>query len=158
MSAPLNPASIHIVSAPSHGVAAVEASTGHVWYFPNTDFWGIDSFTYTVSDTSGHTSGAATVMIGVMPDSTPPVINSVTESRGPANTWRISGTVTDDDPAHVIVHFGGLLAGEYATVNADGTFSLDVYLSPGEFGGYSAQAVNAELVSSAIVFGDIDNP
>jgi hypothetical protein len=155
MPASLNPASIHIISAPRNGVAAVETSTGQVWYFPNTEFSGMDLFTYTVANSSGITSNIASVLIGVIPDATLPVIANLAASPRPTNIWRISGTVSDDDPAGVVVHFGGILAGESANVNADGAFYLDVYLGPGDYGMYSALALNSEGYSSTIVNGYI---
>jgi hypothetical protein len=51
-----------------------------------------------------------------------------------------------------------MLAMEHANVNADGTFSLEIYLGPSTVGMFSAQACNAEAYSSLVVYGYINSP
>ncbi|MBT1678577.1 Ig-like domain-containing protein [Curtobacterium aurantiacum] len=58
-----------IVTGPSHGTAVV-AADGSVEYTPAAGFSGTDSFTYTVTDGSGVTTGAATVTLTVRPVAT----------------------------------------------------------------------------------------
>ncbi|MCS6560218.1 Ig-like domain-containing protein, partial [Curtobacterium flaccumfaciens] len=58
-----------IVTGPSHGTAVV-ATDGSVEYTPTAGASGNDSFTYTVTDGSGVTTGAATVTITVRPVAT----------------------------------------------------------------------------------------
>jgi Bacterial Ig domain len=57
---PNDPSSVVIVSPPTEGTASVN-SDGTVLYIPDNGFIGSDSFTYTVNDTNGKTSNAATV-------------------------------------------------------------------------------------------------
>jgi len=61
---PIDPATVAIVSPAVNG-QAIANPVGTVSYTPNPDFSGADSFTYTVRDTSGNVSNAATVSITV---------------------------------------------------------------------------------------------
>jgi hypothetical protein len=82
----LNPSSVVIVSAPTHGSASLQTS-GSILYTPTTGYIGADSFTYKVSDVDGRVSNVATVSINVtLPP--PPTAGAVT-----ANTFR-SNAVT----------------------------------------------------------------
>jgi len=63
----LDPASVAVQSAPSSGSVSVDASTGDVTYTPAENFNGSDSFAYTVADTEGAPSAAATVRVTVAP-------------------------------------------------------------------------------------------
>src|SRR5207247_2423160 len=62
---PIDPTTVAIGSSPANGGVSVDAVTGAVTYTPNSGFFGSDSFTYTVKDTAGNTSNAATVSITV---------------------------------------------------------------------------------------------
>ncbi len=59
-----------IASAGSNGGTAVDAVTGVVTYTPNTDFVGVDAFTYTVDNDVPNTSNTATVTVTVSAAST----------------------------------------------------------------------------------------
>ncbi|HET9595183.1 MAG TPA: Ig-like domain-containing protein [Anaeromyxobacteraceae bacterium] len=60
----INPASVTIVTAPLHGTAVANAD-GTVTYTPALRYAGADSFRYTVANTAGTASAAATVSIVV---------------------------------------------------------------------------------------------
>lgn len=62
----INAASVKIVagSGPANGSVAVDP-TGAVTYAPNIGFVGTDSFSYTLADTTGAVSNAATVTVSV---------------------------------------------------------------------------------------------
>ncbi|MFA0849618.1 Ig-like domain-containing protein [Curtobacterium sp. WHRI 8282] len=64
-----------IVTGPSHGTAVV-AADGSVEYTPAAGASGTDSFTYTVADGSGVTTGAATVTITVRPVATADTVST----------------------------------------------------------------------------------
>jgi CshA-type fibril repeat protein/VCBS repeat-containing protein len=64
-----------IVTGPSHGTAVV-AADGSVEYTPTAGASGNDSFTYTVTDGSGVTTGAATVTITVRPVATADTVST----------------------------------------------------------------------------------
>lgn len=59
----LNPSSIKIVVAPTHGTAVV--TNGEVVYTPTTGYAGLDTFQYTVQDNLGTVSNAATVSLSI---------------------------------------------------------------------------------------------
>jgi len=61
----LNPASVTIVTNPSHGQVSVNPSTGQVTYTNNGNFTGTDSFQYTVADDNGEVSNTATAYVRV---------------------------------------------------------------------------------------------
>ncbi len=62
--APLNPASVHVIVAPSFGTAQV-MSNGLILYTHNGGPATSDQFTYTVKDVAGTTSQPATVFVSI---------------------------------------------------------------------------------------------
>ena len=62
----LNPATVTIVTQPADGTATVDTTDGHIKYTPNAGFIGADSLTYSVSDSAGSVSAAATVTLNVV--------------------------------------------------------------------------------------------
>ncbi len=73
----LNAASVAITTAPQHGSATVNSTSGAVTYQPATGYSGSDGFQYTVSDGLGAVSNAASVSITVQPA---PVANNDTDT------------------------------------------------------------------------------
>jgi len=69
----LIPSSVMVTSGPSNGGTSVNTTTGAVTYTPNSQYNGIDTFTYTVEDDSGAVSNAATVTVTVSSVNDPPV-------------------------------------------------------------------------------------
>ncbi|MDN3389422.1 Ig-like domain-containing protein, partial [Pseudoalteromonas sp. APC 4017] len=68
----LDVSSVTVVSAPSNGQTQVTA-TGAIIYTANTNYFGTDSFTYTVKDSNGATSNEASVTMTVTPVNDAPV-------------------------------------------------------------------------------------
>ncbi|MFY8326024.1 Ig-like domain-containing protein [Pseudoalteromonas sp. ZZD1] len=68
----LDVSSVTVVSAPSNGQTQVTA-TGAIIYTANADYFGSDSFTYTVKDSNGATSNEATVTMTVNPVNDAPI-------------------------------------------------------------------------------------
>ncbi len=68
----LDPGSLIITSAPSHGTA-VPASDGAVMYTHDGSETHTDSFTYTIDDNSATTSNPALVSVVITPQNDPPV-------------------------------------------------------------------------------------
>ncbi|MBB1424745.1 tandem-95 repeat protein, partial [Pseudoalteromonas sp. SG43-7] len=68
-----------VVSAPSNGQTQVTA-TGAIIYTANADYYGDDSFTYTVKDSNGAISNLATVTMTVNPVNDAPVAQTQTLS------------------------------------------------------------------------------
>ena len=58
------PESVSVFSAPTHGVVSISV-TGEVTYTPNTDYFGDDSFSYTIKDTVGAVSLPGTVSVSI---------------------------------------------------------------------------------------------
>jgi gliding motility-associated-like protein len=68
----INPSSVTINTNPSNGSAVVQPD-GTVKYTPKKDYYGTDTFTYTIKDVSGATSAPGTVTVVVTPVNDPPV-------------------------------------------------------------------------------------
>ncbi|MGH7135376.1 MAG: Ig-like domain-containing protein [Pirellulales bacterium] len=77
----LVPSTVQIVTQPQFGTVSVNPATGIATYTPGPTFTVSDSFQYTVSDTNGKTSNAATVTINLTQAT--PVASSF--SQPPAN-------------------------------------------------------------------------
>jgi hypothetical protein len=78
-----------------------------------------------------------------------PMMISFSVREGVSNMWFFEGEVLDEDVSSVTIRFGGLLAGETAAVNADGTFSFGKLLPDGTQGAVSAKAVDELGLESA---------
>src|SRR6185369_11767945 len=72
----IDPSSVTIVSPPANGSPSVNYD-GSITYTPAGNFSGTDSFIYTVANTFGSVSNAATVTVNVAsaPAPAPPVAN-----------------------------------------------------------------------------------
>jgi len=68
----IDASSAAVASSPSHGSVVVQPG-GTFLYTPGKDFYGTDSFTYTIKDVAGATSKPGTVTIIVTPVNDPPV-------------------------------------------------------------------------------------
>jgi hypothetical protein len=86
-----------------------------------------------------------------------PVITTFGCAESPNNWWLFSGTVTDPNPAGVVVHFGGLpsLNGQSTKCDASGHFAFLVQLQAGEQGTVSAVAINGNGNKSAAAFTNV---
>ncbi|MBN9295973.1 MAG: tandem-95 repeat protein [Filimonas sp.] len=63
--AALVPSTVTIVKQPDHGTVTIDPVTGKVTYTPNQDYFGTDTYTYTVKDANGAISNVATGTITV---------------------------------------------------------------------------------------------
>ncbi|MCG8604915.1 tandem-95 repeat protein, partial [bacterium] len=79
------PGTVTIVSAPANGTAFISGAPGSITYSPRSDFFGTDSFTYTVNDNTGLTSNVATVSI---------IVNSVNDAPVAQNDLSFTGHAT----------------------------------------------------------------
>ncbi len=93
--------SVAIKTQPAHGSAAVQTDgSGSVVYTPDANYYGSDSFTYTVKDNEGEESNVATVAITVTAVSDgPPVAvdDSATTNEGSSVTIDVTANDTDPD-------------------------------------------------------------
>lgn len=78
--------SVTLVQQPLNGMVSLDAS-GRVTYVPNADFSGNDFFTYTVRDTNGATSNAATVNL---------IVNNTADAPVISNSFASTATVAED--------------------------------------------------------------
>jgi len=103
----LMPASVTIVSQPQNGtITEINGATGALTYVPHSDFFGTDTFSYTVADDSGAVSEPAAVYIQVLPvNDAPHVFNLLQPQNGDtlaavteplAFVWRSSQDVDGD--------------------------------------------------------------
>ncbi len=90
----INPATVAITTQPGHGSLQVNATTGAVTYTPAANFFGADSFAYTVNDNDGLISNEALVSITINPVNDAPSFTTgadqtVLEDSGPqtVNPW-----------------------------------------------------------------------
>jgi len=127
-----------ITQGANGGTVAITNSGANVSYTPAANYYGPDSFTYQVTDSTGLTSGFATVLITVNAVNDAPVANpdsnAVTED-SPTNP--VSGNVLSNDTdadgntltvASVngaAVNVGAAVAGTYGsvTISSNGTYS-----------------------------------
>ena len=126
-----------LLAAPEHG-ALVLNPDGSFDYTPDTDFTGSDSFTYTVTDTTGNTD-EATVTLTVTPvndapngtgdDYTTPSATALSVAAGAgllANDADVEGDALDVGQVEELIGNVGteitLDSGARLTVNADGSF------------------------------------
>jgi hypothetical protein len=75
--------SVNITTVPSNGTASVNTSDGSITYAPNAGYTGIDTFQYTVGDSTGATSAPATITVNV--SATPignPIVANLAETVG----------------------------------------------------------------------------
>ena len=62
----LDPSTVTVTSGPTHGTTSINTTTGYIQYTPETNYYGSDSFTYTVNDDDGAPSNTATVTIAIL--------------------------------------------------------------------------------------------
>src|SRR5262249_37871997 len=90
----LVPSSVFVVSNPSRGTVSVDPATGEITYTATGFFTGSDNFRYTVQDSSGQTSSAATVTVIV----NRPVANADFTEPTPNTPVGIDVLENDTDP------------------------------------------------------------
>jgi hypothetical protein len=76
----LNVSSVAITTAPAHGTATVDSTTGTITFQPTTAYSGTDSFKYTVRDNLGALSNNADVTVRIQP--APVAVNDTATVQG----------------------------------------------------------------------------
>ncbi len=88
------------VTQPAHGQSSTDGA--YAYYTPTTNYYGQDSFTYTISDNHGGTD-TATVYVTVINNDIPPIANNDTITTNEDVPIWISGLANDYDPDGTIV-------------------------------------------------------
>ncbi|MEM9784862.1 MAG: Ig-like domain-containing protein [Pseudomonadota bacterium] len=116
-------AAFAIVTQAGNGTV-VDNGNGTFTYSPNPDFNGVDSFTYSVTDSEGATD-TATISVAVTPiDDAPEADNSVVDATEGGAVIAGSVTATDIDSANIVYSVQGT-APAGLSFNNDGTFTFD---------------------------------
>lgn len=126
----LDPSTVQLTGLPDSGTARVNPN-GTITYTASATAEGVDSFTYTVRNSTGAISNEATVVIslGTIPDTTGPVPTITTTATSPTGLAQIPFTITFDenvtgfDQSDVAVTNGTV--SNFVAVNAT-TFTFDV--------------------------------
>lgn len=132
----LDPATVAIGTPAVNGLATANID-GSVSYTPNPDFNGVDSFTYTVRDTVGAISNAATVSVTVSPlNDNPVAVNDVFDVAQDSinNSLDVLGNDSDVDGDTLTITAVDATGSAGGAVTTNGT---DVSYSP--LAGYSGQ-------------------
>ncbi|MET3808895.1 hypothetical protein ABIB25_005927, partial [Nakamurella sp. UYEF19] len=111
--APLDPASVVVVTAAGHGTTSVNPGTGGITYTPATGFSGVDTYQYKVCDTSNPTPLCSTATVTVTVNNTVTAVNdSAATAQNAATTINVlaNDTITTGgaplNPASVAVQTG----------------------------------------------------
>ena len=157
------PSSVAVASNPADGTAAANGD-GTITYTPNPSFLGADTFTYTISDTSGDVSTPATVTINVgltisstgsahslMASASNGAVFTVSISRGSALIG-VGGTASASAPVKGVVTLTGS-GNDLDAIQVSGTTSASI-LSISATGG----TVNLASVSGSSPLKEIAAP
>ncbi|HVX16168.1 MAG TPA: Ig-like domain-containing protein [Pirellulales bacterium] len=120
----VNPATVAVVTAPLHGTVAVDPVTGLINYTPQANFFGNDSFTYTVANFQGTVSNIALVSLTVLSQGIPVALNH--EFVLVPGSSVIQGVSALDDPSNTGALITTLVTqAQFGTVslNTNGTFT-----------------------------------
>ena len=166
-------------STPLHGTVVVNPDGTYV-YTPAAGFSGVDTFTYDVTDASGHVS-TATVTIGVMPVAEPdsasavagsPLVGASLLANDIGSGLTASTTITSVNPAHgtlvlnpdgTFVYtptpgYSGLDSFNYTVTDASGQMSsatVTLSIAPKAFADSGTTAASTPLVSSSVLTNDL---
>jgi VCBS repeat-containing protein len=93
----VDPSTVAITDSPDHGTVQVNALTGVVTYTPAQDFFGADTFRYTVRDNTGLISNEATVTITISPVNDAPVAQNDSAAKNEDTAVLINILANDTD-------------------------------------------------------------
>ena len=92
----VDPTTVSITGDPTNGSVSVDAS-GIVSYTPDAEYYGSDTFTYTVKDEDGATSNEATVTVMIDEVNDPPVANDDSSTTDEDTSVAIDVAANDTD-------------------------------------------------------------
>lgn len=97
--APVLPITFALGTSPAHGsLSGFDSATGAVTYTPNAGYHGTDSFTFTVTDSAGLTSSAATVTLTVSAGTPTANAQTVAVNHNTAKALTLTGSDPDSPP------------------------------------------------------------
>ncbi len=153
-----NGLSISAITQPDHG-AIVDNGNGTVTYTPDADYYGVDSFIYTIIDNEG-SSSSATVTINVLAVNDNPVARAdyMTVSED-VTTISLNLLANDSDKENDTITILSVANGQHGTVvnNGDGTISYIpfenyygsdsfTYIITDQYGSTSAAIVDVNIL------------
>ena len=121
-----------VVTAPVHGVLAM-GGDGAYTYTPQTDFNGLDAFSFRASDGTAD-SGIATVALAVVPVNDPPTVvrpspivyvDTLEDDTFAVVSGQLAATDVDGDPLAYAIAGAVPVSGALSKVGAYGTLRLD---------------------------------
>jgi len=119
----LDSSSVQIESSPSSGIISqVDTSTGAITYAPDAGFTGTDTYSYTVADTTGARSEAATVTVEVQDRGEPFITTWETTSPDSSITIPTDTSASNYD---FVIDWGDGTTETYSGVDPDPTHSYD---------------------------------
>ncbi|MEN8166416.1 MAG: Ig-like domain-containing protein [Pseudomonadota bacterium] len=135
---------------------------GSLTYTPNPDFWGEDSFTYTISDGRGGTS-SATVSISITPVNDPPLASddAYTTDEDVVLVMAAPGVLANDsdiDGDPLTASLETAPAHGSVVVNPDGSFSYTPYPDYNGPDGFSYLVADGNGASDSATVSLIINP
>ncbi len=112
------------VGIPAHGTAFKNVSTGNIVYTPSGNYYGPDSFTYTIQDL-GNLTATATVYVTVTSVNDLPVAISDSASTAEDTPVTVNVLANDSDPEGDALSVAGATQGLHGStqVNADNTIT-----------------------------------
>jgi hypothetical protein len=127
-----------ITTGDADGAFYIDSLTGEIKVCDPNALQGGEAYVLNVVVTDGESSDAVNVTINVMAGNVAPVINDFVYAHAGADAYTFQGTVIDENPDGMVITFGGILAGETALVQADGSFSITRIITPGTVGDVTA--------------------
>jgi hypothetical protein len=133
----IDPTTVQVTVAPSHGNVAVDPVTGDVTYTPNAGFVGIDTFRYTVMDDRGTVSNESPVTV---------LVNDPSAAATATTTAFASATQSASDQS---VTLNAKVVSAGGTVNG-GTVTFSVYdFNGNQIGSTVSGAVSGGVATAA---------
>jgi hypothetical protein len=135
------------ISAVSNPTSGTSSKIGtDVLYTPNPDFFGIDSFTYTMTDGYGTSTGTVTVIINPVND--PPVLSPdpiLDDAVDEGTSYGFTATATDIDLPPQVLTFTVTGAPSWIVIDTSAAGEVTLSGTPGESDGGTTSTITIEV-------------